>query len=276
MVQQWRLIDTGYKDGFTNMAIDEAILQSVIAGLTPPTVRLYGWSPPTFSLGYFQSAGKEVNLETCSQLGVDLVRRPTGGRGVLHEHELTYSVIFSESDPNFPSSLIGAYKLIGEALKSGLSKLNLEVSLVPEISSKRESRPRIRSGACFSSPSSYELLSHGKKIVGSAQKRIKGGVLQHGSILLDVDRQKLFALLNFNSEEDRQEMLDHSYKKMASLAEIGGKTFLYEEVAEAVSSGFAEILGGPLNNSRLSPEESKNAELLRRNKYSTDSWNFLR
>lgn len=276
MIDQWRLLNSGHTDGFANMAIDEAILQGILAGKSPQTLRLYGWDPPALSIGYFQSAKKEVNLEHCRKLGVDVVRRPTGGRAVLHEHELTYSVIFYENSPRFPSSLMGAYKLIGEALRSGLAKLGIDGSLLPEAGSVRSKQSSIRSGACFSSPSSYELLADGKKIVGSAQKRIKGGVLQHGSILLKLDREKLFSLLQFNSEESRSQVVNYSYQKMASLAEVSGHSFEYEEVAEAIVEGFEEVLGVVLTHAGLAVEEKRNAEALRVGKYQTADWNFRR
>lgn len=276
MNDQWRLLISGSTDGFSNMAIDEAILQGVIEGQSPPTLRLYGWNPPTLSIGYFQSAQKEVNLEYCQKLGIDMVRRPTGGRAVLHEHELTYSVIFHEHSKWFPSTLMGAYKLIGEALRSGLKTLGIDSTLMPEVIVPRFNRPKIRNGACFSSSSSYELLAGGRKIVGSAQKRIKGGVLQHGSILLHLDRERLFSLLTFSSEEERAQVVNYSYQKMASLAEVSGSSFDYDTVAAAIVQGFQDVLGGSLPPADLSLVEKQQADLLRYKKYLTADWNLRR
>src|SRR4030042_4717992 len=139
----WRFIDTGINDGFLNMSIDEAILDAHLRGFCPPTLRVYRWSPPALSLGYFQSLEREVEMKRCSGLGVDGVRRLTGGRAVLHYDELTYSVVTSE-EYGFPKSIAKSYRLLSEGLIAAYGILGLEVCLATHT---REPS----SAACFSS-----------------------------------------------------------------------------------------------------------------------------
>src|SRR5262249_4942138 len=120
---RWRLLDTGPADGFTNMAVDEAVLELFAAQPAPTTVRFYSWSPPPLSLGYAQSIACDIDLPKCTCLGIDVVRRPTGGRAVLHDHEVTYSVVISADDPRASSGVLAAYLTISQAMIRGLSYL---------------------------------------------------------------------------------------------------------------------------------------------------------
>ena len=149
--QVWRLLRTGKRSGAENMAIDEAILIAGGEGKVPPTIRFYGWEPPTLSIGYFQRAAREVDLERLRERGVGLVRRPTGGRAVLHDKELTYSVIAPENLPGMPSSVIQSYRLISTGLLEGFRRLGLSAEMVSlEEPAARNGSPD--SAACFDSP----------------------------------------------------------------------------------------------------------------------------
>ena len=128
---QWRLLDCGPADGFTNMAIDEAILEVHAAEGGLCTLRFYTWSPPALSLGYGQPIESDIDLTQCQALGIDVVRRPTGGRAVLHEHEVTYSVVISADDPRVSSGVLAAYLTISQALIRGLSYLGISAELLP-------------------------------------------------------------------------------------------------------------------------------------------------
>src|SRR4030042_4393319 len=143
MKDGWRFIDTGINNGFTNMAIDEAILDAHLRGLVPPTLRLYRWSPSALSIGYFQRLDEDVYQEKCSELGIDVVRRLTGGRAVLHQNELTYSIIASEKY-GLPKSVEQSYKLLSKGLIAAYRILGLEVCFIPY-------ERGISSAACFTS-----------------------------------------------------------------------------------------------------------------------------
>ncbi len=184
----WKFLDSGPNSGAYNMAVDEDLLSRAQAGEAMPVLRFYTWSPSAVSLGRFQKIETAVNIDSCRRLGVDIVRRITGGRAVLHLHELTYSIVSRNDNSLFPSDILGTYKIIAGGLLAGLKNLGIRAEMV-----SRSSRyaALIRKGtkdpSCFSSPSWYEILVKGKKIVGSAQRRVGGAILQHGSILVDYD-----------------------------------------------------------------------------------------
>src|SRR5919109_1444342 len=153
---QWRLLDTGPADGFTNMAIDEAILELHAAERGPSTLRFYTWSPPALSLGYGQPLDSNLDLALCQSLGIDVVRRPTGGLAVLHDHEVTYSVVMSADDPRATTGVLASYLTIGQALIRGLAYLGIGAELLPL--RRGNLRPSESTSAiCFAKPSSYEV-----------------------------------------------------------------------------------------------------------------------
>ena len=177
----WRLIDTSYSNAAMNMAIDEALLQS-----KEPVLRFYQWKPSALSLGYFQNV-KDIDLKGCKKRKIDVVRRLTGGKTVLHDKELTYSLVIDEK--LMPKSVIESYKIISKCILYALKSLGVKASMKKSVKKSKSS------AICFTEPSYYEIVVNGKKIVGSAQTRRQGKLLQHGSILLDVDYDKLISLL---------------------------------------------------------------------------------
>lgn len=276
-MEQWRYIVTESMSPAMNMAVDEAILQMHSEGKVPPTVRFYTWDPATLSIGYFQKAIKEINLEEVERRGLGFVRRATGGRAVLHDQELTYSVIVSEEHPKMPSSVTEAYKIISLGLLHGFQNLGLSaemVSLASEEEKEKYNSPG--SSACFDSPSWYELVVEGKKVAGSAQTRQKGVILQHGSILLDMDVELLFSLLHFPSERVKQRMIDSFRQKAVTINEVSPRPISLAESIEAFSKGFASGLEVELVPSALTVEELALAEELVKTRYATDEWNLRR
>jgi lipoyl(octanoyl) transferase len=276
-MEQWRFIVTEAMSPAMNMAVDEAILQLHSEGKVPPTVRFYTWNPATLSIGYFQKVAKEINMEALRERGLGFVRRPTGGRAVLHDQELTYSVVISESHPKMPSSVTEAYKVISMGLLHGFQRLGLHaemVSLATEEEKEKYSSPG--SSACFDSPSWYELVVEGKKVAGSAQTRQKGVILQHGSILLEMDVELLFSLLNFPSERVKQRMMESFRQKAVTINEVSPRPIGLQEAVEAFRDGFASGLEVELVPGELTPEESALAEELVRTRYAVDEWNFRR
>jgi lipoate-protein ligase A len=184
----WQYIDSCPNIGAYNMAVDEELLAHAQAGEAMPVLRFYGWDPPAVSLGRFQDMKTAVNADACRRLGFDIVRRITGGRAVLHHRELTYSVIARTDDPIFPSSVTGTYKIIATGLLAGLQNLGIAAEMVSRGGRHAALvKKNAKDPACFSSPSWYEILVNEKKIIGSAQRRVKGAFLQHGSILIDYD-----------------------------------------------------------------------------------------
>ncbi|MFB0829724.1 biotin/lipoate A/B protein ligase family protein [Brevibacillus laterosporus] len=276
-MEKWRYVVTPPMSPEMNMAIDEAILTLHSQGKVPPTVRFYTWNPATLSIGYFQKMEKEINIDEVKRLGLGLVRRPTGGRAVLHDAELTYSVIVSEDHPQMPKSVTEAYKVISMGLLHGFQKLGLKaemVSLATEEEKAKYNSPG--SSACFDSPSWYELVVEGKKVAGSAQTRQKGVILQHGSILLDMNVDLLFSLLTFPSERVKERMMNSFKQKAVTINEVSSKPISLEEAIEAFYQGFAEGLGIELIPMDLTAEEQQLAKELAENRYRTDEWNFRR
>lgn len=276
-MEKWRFIVTEPMSPAMNMAVDEAILQLHGEGKVPPTVRFYTWDPATLSIGYFQKAVKEINLEEVHRQGLGFVRRPTGGRAVLHDKELTYSVIVSEEHPKMPSSVTEAYKIISMGLLHGFQNLGLSaemVSLASEEEKEKYTSPG--SSACFDSPSWYELVVEGKKVAGSAQTRQKGVILQHGSILLDMDVELLFSLLNFPSERVKQRMMESFRQKAVTINEVSTRPIGLQEAIEAFGRGFASGLDVELVASDLAAEEQELAHELAQTRYGTEEWNMRR
>jgi lipoate-protein ligase A len=187
-VNAWRFLDNGPATAAENMEIDEELLREARKTDTLPVLRFYSWSPSAVSLGRFQDAERSVNAEACRRRGIDIVRRITGGRAVLHCDELTYSVIARSDYGLFPNDVLGTYKVIAAGLLSGLRGLGIPAEMVSR--SGRHAglvKSSSQEPACFSSPSWYEILVQGRKIIGSAQRRVGGAFLQHGSILIGYD-----------------------------------------------------------------------------------------
>ena len=239
------------------MARDEALLNAAARGAAP-ALRLYGWIPPTLSLGAHQPAS-DADLEACRSRGIDLVRRPTGGGAVLHDRELTYAVAGRIGDPPFPSSVIAIYEGIASALLMGLAQLGIAA---------QASRGALRGRApadCFGAPSARELVVRGRKLAGSAQLRRRGAFLQHGSILLALDSELLAALLTPGRAGARP-------ATPTSISELLGREASWDEVARAIVRGFGEALGADLEPGALTDEEAEEAERLRAWKYLDALW----
>jgi lipoate-protein ligase A len=272
MLQQWRFINTGSDDAASNMALDEALLLVQETGAAPPTLRVYGWSTPTLSLGYAQQTMQEVNVAACQEHGVTVMRRPTGGRAVLHDQEVTYSVVLPTTLPTSPGALTEDYRRLGMALATALRRLGLAVRLERPHRQAR-SQPSVASPACFAALSRYELSVAGKKIVGSAQKRLPHALLQHGSIPLWLDRQRLFVCLQVPPEH-RAGLIQDAYTTMVAVNEVATSPVSAAALHNALRLGFAAALGIELIEAPILPEEWRLARELRQTKYLTTAWNL--
>lgn len=273
----WAYIDSGDCSPSFNMAMDEALLNWHSNGEIPPVVRFYGWNPPTLSIGYFQKAEKEINLEEVKKQGVGFVRRATGGRAVLHEHELTYSVIVSEEHPDMPKNVTEAYRVISEGILRGFKNLGLDAYFaVPKTDTEKAALREPRSSVCFDAPSWYELVVEGRKVAGSAQTRQKGVILQHGSILLDLDDDKLFSMFNFPNDRVKERMMKSFKNKAVAIHDITNRKIDIPEAKEAFKNGFAEGLEIDLQPYSLSGKQLDEVHQLAKTKYESDEWNFMR
>ena len=230
----WKHIVSAPNLGAYNMAVDEELLARAQAGEDRPVLRFYAWQPPAVSLGRFQKSEAAVNAEACKRLGFDIVRRITGGRAVLHNKELTYSIIARTDNPLFPGNVLGTYKVIAAGLLAGLRNLGIPAEIVSRGGRHADRVDKnAKDAACFSSPSWYEILVQGRKIVGSAQRRVSGAFLQQGSILMDYDPQLEALVIPGGCAGD----------VVTSIKRELGRDVPLDEVKQAFAEGFRETLG---------------------------------
>ena len=273
----WRFIDSGNCSPAYNMALDEVLLEWNSEGNFPPVIRFYGWNPATLSVGYFQKAEKEIDFEAVKRNGLGFVRRPTGGRGVLHDKELTYSVIVSEDHPEMPKTVTEAYRVISEGILQGFRELGLDAYFaVPRTEEEKQGLKNPRSAVCFDAPSWYELVVEGRKVAGSAQTRQKGVILQHGSILLDLDEDLLFSLFKYPSDRVKERMQKNFKNKAVAVNALRETKVTVEEAKEAFRRGFEKGLNIKLEPYKLTDEEHAAVMKLAAEKYESDEWNHKR
>jgi lipoate-protein ligase A len=266
--KNWRLITHEAMPGARNMAIDESILEAVSTGEAAPTLRLYAWSPASLSLGFAQPFTDVDGVRT-TERGWSIVRRPTGGRAILHTDELTYAVIAPADHPDLAGGVIASYQRLSQALMLGLKYMGLEVNVAPEVqlSEKERNNP-----VCFEVPSSYEIEVAGRKLLGSAQVRRVKGVLQHGTLPLSGDITRVCDALRFKDEDARQRAKERIRARAASVSELMGRQISWEQAAQALQEGFKHALGWELAASELSETEFKRANELEASRYADSSW----
>lgn len=240
---EWRFENTGFRSGVFNMEYDETLARALMNGTGSPTIRVYGWNPAALSLGWNQSMD-DIDLTKVSQAGVDVVRRPTGGRAILHSDELTYSVTMHACGRN----VLMVYDEISRALVSGLQELGALVAIEKSQPYFPSLYRTISSGACFSSTGRYEIKFDGKKLVGSAQRRYSNGtgneiILQHGSILLGTDHKRIVEFLRLQSDEHRALLRRELDEKTTELSTVLHRKVSFEETAEAILFGFKNSWG---------------------------------
>lgn len=270
--QSWLFLDSGVHTPSYNMALDEYLLQQGAAGRKKPILRFYQWDPPGLSIGYFQKTKGKIDRYGAAQHGVRVVRRLTGGLAVLHDHELTYSVILPEDYPNMPGSVVGAYRVLSQGLLEGFRALGLQAELaIPE--KKREGS---HSPVCFEEASWYELVVEGRKAAGSSQTRREGMILQHGSIPLTVDEDKLFDCFDYPNERVKARARKAFDGKAVSLDTLAGKVLTIDEVERAFYQGFEKGLGIQLAPADITPQDEQAVQELAHLKYETEAWNFSR
>jgi lipoate-protein ligase A len=275
----WRLLRTEPASGAWNMAVDEAVLLSVAAGDSPPTLRLYGWQPACLSLGVFQPLA-DVDEPECTRRGIDLVRRPTGGSAILHDDELTYSLAAPGNDPHLAGDISVSYFRTSQVLALGLADLGLAVTLspVPPASKSQESDRSSASAVrgnrpapCFLRPARHEILARGMKLVGSAQVRRAGAVLQHGAIPLAGDVAAIIGLLAMDKWR-RSAMAEGLRRSAITVMEAAGRRLTSDDVAASLIGAFTTAWQITLLASPLRDTEARLADRLAVERYANPAW----
>lgn len=265
----WRLIHTPPAAGAWNMALDEAILEAIGRGESPTTLRFYAWEPPCLSLGHNQPIA-DVDRARLVTRGWQLVRRPTGGRAILHADELTYAVIGPYSDPILTGGVLDSYQRLAQAILAALQTLHLSAEALPhptQPTDKKKQEP-----VCFEVPSNYEITVNGKKLVGSAQARKVIGVLQHGTLPLHGDITRITQALSFPDEAARARAARRVLERAATVEASTGKIVSWQAAAEAFRAAFETTLKLALTPGEITPAELERAEALVKEKYAHPGW----
>jgi lipoyl(octanoyl) transferase len=250
------------------MAVDEALFRVHIRRKNPPTLRLYGWLSPALSIGYFQDYEKEVDDAACRRFGVEVVRRATGGKAVLHESELTYAVIAGADSSLIPADILASYRVISGCIASGLARIGIHTRMKED---GRQATDGTLRSSCFSSPSRYELLVGERKICGSAQMRSQGVFLQHGSLLTAFDPLRTCAvMLPHRDAAGYADLLRHS---VTSVGEQAAAAVKEESLCRHLQEGFEAMLGIRFREGQLTPEEEELRDELMAKKYGNEGWN---
>lgn len=256
----WRLVDTPPAPGAWNMAVDEALAESVRDG-GAPVLRVYRWRPACLSLGRNQPARGRYDAAALAARGIDVVRRPTGGRAVLHDRELTYAAALPDGALGGPRE---TYAALNRALVAGLRRLGVPAALQPRTGGRA---PPPSLAPCFDQPVEGEVVAAGRKLVGSAQRRFEGVLLQHGSLLIDDDQSAVAALVTDPSPTE------DAGGAPASLVSLLGAAPEWEALVDALAAGWEEALGVTLDRDALTEAEEARAETLAE-RYASPAWTW--
>jgi len=265
----WRLVHSPPAIGAWNMAVDEAILEAAGQGTALPTLRLYAWEPPCLSLGYAQPVA-DVDQAALAQHKWDLVRRPTGGRAILHTDELTYSVSAPHSEARVAGSVLESYQRLAQALLQALHRL-----AVPAETEEKYTLPEdanLKGPVCFEVPSNWEITVNGKKLIGSAQVRRQAGVLQHGSLPMYGDLARITEVLAFPDNEARTEAALRLLARATTVETALGRRVMWEQAANALAISFEQTLNLEFVESELSGWEIDRAHSLVEEKFCHPNW----
>ncbi len=261
------MLVTGPARGAWNMAVDEAMVEHIGRGESLPTLRLYSWQPACLSLGHAQPYA-DADLTRLQARGWDLVRRPTGGRAILHTDELTYSVTSAPGEPLMAGSVVESYGRLAPALLAAVRALGVEA----EIKETPSVEPSSTNPVCFEVPSTNEVTAKGKKLIGSAQARRKEGILQHGSLPLTGDLARITEALKFEDEAARREAGQRLLRRATTVESVLGHAPSWEDACEAFVTAFQAVLGLRFDPCPLSQSENHRAEELVQEKYAHPSW----
>jgi len=270
-MERFRLFLDDFSNSATNMALDETLLRGQLEKDCPPSIRLYRWKPAALSVGCLQRIEDEVDLELCRKHGIDYVRRLTGGKAVLHDDELTYSIIIPASHRKLEGSgVVESYRTISKALVRSLRLCGIKCDMAPKIVPGQASQG---SRICFETPSTYEVMAGNRKIIGSAQTRDKGVILQHGSVPIDWDTEKMFDVMGIPAEGRKRYRKRFNERATNIVAELGYR-IEFEELVQCFVEGFEDTFKVELIPSEYSKDEIRTAQSLAREKYASDEWNL--
>ena len=244
------------------MAVDEALFRERIRRRGPPTLRFYGWQTPAVSLGRFQDPRREIDADACRRLGIPIVRRPTGGKAVLHDRELTYAVVAGDDVPPFPPDILATYRLISDCIVAGLARAGIRAEIEQEGRGPAEGTLR---ASCFAASSRYELLVGGRKICGSAQVRSGGCFLQHGALLMAFDPGLSCDVLLPGG--DRERHLARLRSAVTSVGEHAGGGVDEALLCRLLREAFAARLGIRFREGELTAAEEGLARELQAERY---------
>lgn len=240
----WRFLDSGHLPPATNMAIDEALIE-IYASERRPVFRIYGWSPPGFSIGCSQNARAVLDVQACERDGIPVVKRATGGGIIFHCREVTYSVVCSEADIGSPLTVKDGYKTICSFLLESYRRYGLNPCFAVDCNGGN----KVRSTFCFSSFEDYDILIDGRKIGGNAQKWRKKIILQHGSIPLDTDFPPVLKYV--------KEPVHTAVEKTTSMKQAAGREVTFEEFAGVMRESFCSVFSAQIEKKDLTSEEEK-------------------
>ena len=268
-MQNWNFINSNARSPAYNMALDELLMSWQKERDFLPTLRFYFWDVPTLTIGHFQNAKKDINFEKVKEHGVEFVRRQTGGKAVLHDNELTYSVTLPENYPNMPKDVVSAYRVLTQGLIEGYR----EIGLYPKFSIPSDEKQE-KTAVCFDTPSMYEVVIDNKKIAGSAQVRKNDMILQHGSVPLSINIDMLYDMFLFKSDRLKERLKSDFVKKASGIKNFLNKELELQDLIEPFKKGFAKGLNISLTNYTLSEKEEQEVKELAKNKYESDNWNL--
>ncbi len=261
-MEKWRLIIDGDRDGFYNMACDEAVFLNYLS-LKVPTLRIYSWKSPFITLGYFQKASKVLKLDRLKTFGIDFTRRITGGALILHHQEITYSISLSQDDLVLPKRVKESYKVLTSFLIHFYRKFGLNARFFCDCCNYHLQKEDY-GNLCFATYQAYDILIDGKKIGGSAQKRCKKFIFQHGSIPLRVDFSLIENTVNTEPFKEKTQGLECFLNREISK----------EELKRKLSEAFKDTFRVELVEDKISKEEERVVSILLKEKYKNNVWRF--
>jgi lipoate-protein ligase A len=263
----WRLLVDSPAQGAWNMAVDESLLEQVGRGESLPTLRLYAWQPACLSLGYAQPFA-DVDSTRLRERGWEVVRRPTGGRAILHTDELTYSITAPLDESRVAGTVLESYNRLARALLAAVKSLDVPV----EMKEHKRGQEAAQGPVCFEVPSAYEITVKGKKLIGSAQARRKEGVLQHGTLPLVGDLGRITDALVFPDEFARAAAAEKLLSRATTVKSVLGREIEWKTAAQAFVHAFESELNLTFETGEITASEKERAEVLLREKYAHPTW----
>ncbi len=252
---KFRILQTGFQNAAFNMALDEVLIERIARGESKPALRLYRWKPAAISIGYFQSLQAEVDETRCQALGIDIIRRQTGGGAVLHDQEITYSMHIPLSFGLVPQTILDSYQKISEGIIQGLAILWLRATFVPL----------------------NDIVVNGQKISGNAQTRKQGILLQHGTILKSVDVDRMFEVLKVPQEKMKGKLIADIKQRVTSIDQQLKRETPFQVIEQALIKGFATAFPKiEFESDTLTSEEITATQALSQAKYAKSVWNHQR